>query len=178
MSQYLKSFPVYTYFSKLLAVPVFLLVFNITAYAANGGATAPLTHLLNLYYDIKDALVNSDGAAASKNAVEMLNVIKSIDAKNLGAAEQTAFAPLQDKLNADIKQIAATQDIAAQRKNFSSLSQNMYTLAKAVKISADPVYQDYCPMQQAYWLSKEKTIKNPYYGSQMLSCGKVVTTIQ
>jgi hypothetical protein len=28
------------------------------------------------------------------------------------------------------------------------------------------------------WLSKENTIKNPYYGSQMLSCGSVVETIK
>jgi hypothetical protein len=30
----------------------------------------------------------------------------------------------------------------------------------------------------ANWLSKESAIKNPYYGSQMLSCGKTVETIK
>jgi hypothetical protein len=30
----------------------------------------------------------------------------------------------------------------------------------------------------ANWLSKESTIKNPYYGSQMLTCGKTVETIK
>jgi hypothetical protein len=30
----------------------------------------------------------------------------------------------------------------------------------------------------ANWLSKEILIKNPYYGSQMLSCGKTVETIK
>jgi hypothetical protein len=33
-------------------------------------------------------------------------------------------------------------------------------------------------MQDANWLSKENTVKNPYYGSQMLSCGKTVETIK
>jgi len=32
-------------------------------------------------------------------------------------------------------------------------------------------------MKKAVWLSNEKAIKNPYYGSQMLTCGKVVETI-
>jgi hypothetical protein len=30
----------------------------------------------------------------------------------------------------------------------------------------------------ADWLSKEKEIKNPYYGSQMLNCGSVEETIK
>jgi hypothetical protein len=30
----------------------------------------------------------------------------------------------------------------------------------------------------ANWLSKENAVKNPYYGSQMLTCGKVVETIK
>jgi hypothetical protein len=30
----------------------------------------------------------------------------------------------------------------------------------------------------ANWLSLDINIKNPYYGNQMLTCGKVVDTIQ
>jgi hypothetical protein len=30
----------------------------------------------------------------------------------------------------------------------------------------------------ANWLSKENAIKNPYYGSSMLSCGKTTETIK
>lgn len=41
-----------------------------------------------------------------------------------------------------------------------------------------PTYYQYCPMQDAYWLSKENAVKNPYYGSMMLSCGKTVETIK
>jgi hypothetical protein len=29
----------------------------------------------------------------------------------------------------------------------------------------------------ANWLSLENKVKNPYYGSRMLSCGKVVETL-
>jgi hypothetical protein len=32
-------------------------------------------------------------------------------------------------------------------------------------------------MKKANWLSNEKQVKNPYYGSAMLNCGKVVDTI-
>jgi hypothetical protein len=30
----------------------------------------------------------------------------------------------------------------------------------------------------ANWLSKENAIKNPYYGSSMLTCGKTVEIIE
>jgi len=54
----------------------------------------------------------------------------------------------------------------------------MYALAKAVKLTADPVYYTYCPMKKAYWLSSEPTIKNPYFGNAMLTCGKVEETLK
>ncbi len=53
----------------------------------------------------------------------------------------------------------------------------MYTLLKVAKYE-EPVYYQYCPMKDSNWLSKEETIKNPYYGAQMLSCGKTVETIK
>jgi len=30
----------------------------------------------------------------------------------------------------------------------------------------------------ANWLSTENGVKNPYYGSQMLNCGKTIETIK
>ena len=62
-----------------------------------------------------------------------------------------------------------------------SLSKNMYELIKVAK-PAETVYYQFCPMANdgkgANWLSKENGIKNPYYGSQMLTCGKTVETIK
>jgi hypothetical protein len=45
-----------------------------------------------------------------------------------------------------------------------------------------PTYYQFCPMAKdgkgANWLSKENAVKNPYYGTMMLSCGKVIETIK
>ena len=63
-----------------------------------------------------------------------------------------------------------------QRAAFNDVSVNLWKVVeKAEKMDA-PVYYQYCPMKNGYWLSKEKDIKNPYYGSSMLTCGKVVET--
>jgi hypothetical protein len=33
-------------------------------------------------------------------------------------------------------------------------------------------------MKKASWLSSEAAIKNPYFGSAMLTCGKVTATLK
>ncbi|SHL10007.1 Protein of unknown function [Chitinophaga jiangningensis] len=138
----------------------------------------PLSHLLTLYYNIKNALVSSDANTAASQAGEFVKAIKGIDMKALSATDMNAFMPLQEKLTFDAKHISETKEIGHQREHFQSFSNNFYTLAKAVKLSDKPVYQDYCPMKKAYWLSSEAAIKNPYFGNQMLTCGKVSDTIK
>jgi hypothetical protein len=138
---------------------------------------SPLSNLLVLYYDLKNALVNSDATAASVWAGKLFNAITRFDTKSLSATELNVFASVQSKLSYDTRHIAEVQKIEHQREHFASLSINMYSLAKSVRLSAWPVYEDYCPMKKAYWLSEEKEIKNPYYGSQMPDCGDITNTL-
>lgn len=148
-------------------------------FSANAQKTSSaLSPILSLYYEVKDALINSDAKTASARAGDFTKVINSIDLKTLPAAEQSVFTSLKDKLIADAKQVAENNDIEKQKSYFSSLSANIYSLAKAVKLTDQPVYQAYCPMKKAYWLSNEAAIKNPYYGKSMLTCGSVKDTIK
>ena len=140
--------------------------------------TPALSQLLNSYYGVKNALVSSDAKSAATNAGELLKAINSIDMKALSETDLGIFKPLQDKLAFDAKYISENNGIAEQREHFSSLSNNFYKLAKTVKLSAEPIYQEYCPMKKMYWLSSEAAIKNPYYGKAMLTCGKVTETIK
>jgi hypothetical protein len=61
------------------------------------------------------------------------------------------------------------------------LSKDMYDLVKKFA-AGERIYANYCPMYNddkgAIWLSETEEIKNPYYGSVMLTCGKVTETIQ
>ena len=140
--------------------------------------TSPLADVLTQYYGLKNALVSSDAGAASKKAAELLKAINGVDTKILSAEDSKAFSGLQNKLSYDTRHISEVQDLAHQREHFAALSLNMYALAKSAKLSGQPVYEQYCPMKKAYWLSSDAAVKNPYYGSQMLTCGKVSDTIQ
>ncbi|MEO6358894.1 MAG: DUF3347 domain-containing protein [Ferruginibacter sp.] len=148
------------------------------SFAQDNTKTTSLTQLLNSYYDIKNALVSSDAKTAATKAGELVKALNAVDMKALSEADMNAFMPLQDKLAFDAKHISENNGIAEQREHFFSLSNNIYKLAKAVKLSAEPVYQAYCPMKKMYWLSSEAAIKNPYYGKAMPTCGKVTDTLK
>ncbi|WP_417957371.1 DUF3347 domain-containing protein [Flavobacterium sp. ZS1P14] len=129
------------------------------------------------YFLLKDALVKTAGKTASVKSKDLLIAITSVKMENLKTAEHTVWMKVLKSLTASAKNISETQDIKKQRELFKSLSKNMHELIKVSKLTA-PVYYQYCPMQDANWLSKENAVKNPYYGSQMLSCGKTVEIIK
>lgn len=139
--------------------------------------TSQKQSLLSSYYDIKNALVSSDAATAAAKAADFLKVMTSVDTKSLSPKEVTAFKTYQDKLNFDARHISESKDVAHQREHFASFSLNFSKLVKVVKLTDQPIYNDYCPMKKSYWLSSEKTIKNPYYGKQMETCGSIAETI-
>lgn len=134
--------------------------------------------LLTAYYNIKNALVNSDVTLAASKASEFSKVLESMDMKSMPKEEMTAIMGLQDKLGFDAKHISETKEIAHQREHFANFSANLFKLAKAVKLTKEPVYYDYCPMKKSYWLSDNTAIKNPYFGKQMLTCGAIKETLK
>ncbi|MDZ4667330.1 MAG: DUF3347 domain-containing protein [bacterium] len=133
------------------------------------------------YFELKDALVKSDGKMASSIAKKLQTTIKSVQMSELSAEEHLVWMKVMKGLAFDAKHIEETKDAEHQRDHFITLSNNMYLLLKVSK-QETPTYYQHCPMANkgkgANWLSKENTIKNPYYGSQMLNCGKTVETIK
>lgn len=147
------------------------------AISASAQSSKSFSVLLADYYTVKNALVAGDAAKAKSGASDFLQHTGAIDPKTLSAAEQSAFTAVQANLVNQAKALAAAKDLAAQRSAFAGFSDQMITLVKSAKPAA-PVYVEYCPMKKASWLSAEAVIKNPYYGSAMLSCGSVKETIK
>ncbi len=133
------------------------------------------------YFALKDALVKTDGATASAKGSALLTALNVVEMGKLKPEEHEVWMKIEKSLKTDAQKIKENKDPENQREHFMSLSKNMYELVKASK-PAGTVYYQYCPMANdgkgANWLSKENAIKNPYYGSQMLSCGKTVETIK
>ncbi|WP_312825029.1 DUF3347 domain-containing protein [Epilithonimonas sp.] len=133
------------------------------------------------YFSLKDALIKSDGSNASAKALALTKAIQNVDMSKLSTEEHTVWMKVMKDLVFDAEHISDTKDVSQQRDHFTSLSGNMYKLMKVTKLDT-PVYYQHCPMfnngKGANWLSKEEAVKNPYYGSQMLTCGSTVETLK
>jgi hypothetical protein len=133
------------------------------------------------YFAIKDALVKSDKSMASSIAKEMLNKINAIKMEDLTSEEHSIWMSELKSLKSNTDKIVTSTSIEKQRKAFMDLSSNIYKLIKVSKLES-PIYYQNCPMYNdgkgANWLSRENTITNPYYGSQMITCGKTIETIK
>ena len=132
------------------------------------------------YFAVKDALVKTDGNTASAKATALLSAINAVKMETLKTDEHNVWMKVLKNIKEDAEHIADTKDAKHQRDHFITLSKNMYDLIKVSK-QETPTYYQHCPMANdgkgANWLSKENVVKNPYYGSMMLSCGKTVETI-
>ena len=136
-----------------------------------------LQAVYNAYFTVKDALIKSDSKLTSAKAKDLLTAITAVKMDQLKTNEHTVWMKVVKKLTADAKSISTTSDLKKQRETFKSVTKSTYDLIKVSKSTA-VVYKQYCPMADADWLSKEKAVKNPYYGSSMLTCGNVVETIK
>lgn len=133
------------------------------------------------YFLVKDALITSNGNSTASASKELVTAINNVKMDKLDMDVHMVWMKVVNTIQKDAENIANTKDVKIQRDHFTSLSKEIYTLIKISKYE-NPVYYQFCPMfndgKGANWLSKENAVKNPYYGSMMLSCGKTVETIK
>jgi hypothetical protein len=117
---------------------------------------------LEQYFKIHGSLAGDklDGVKAS---AELL--AKSTDKGTVKAAEALGKA----------------KEIAEARKAFGDLSKVLIERVEAAAKAGEklaPVFVFECPMAKPYgkWMQSTKEIANPYYGSEMPNCGKLVAT--
>ncbi|SOE22904.1 Copper chaperone CopZ [Spirosomataceae bacterium TFI 002] len=141
----------------------------------------PMKEVFSSYFDLKDALVATDHKKASMDSKSLVKVMSQIEMNKLPMDIHMVWMKVHKDILSETTIISNSSDIANQREHFILLSDKMYDLVKISKLE-ETVYYQFCPMANkgkgANWLSKENEVKNPYYGSMMLSCGKTVETIK
>jgi len=126
-------------------------------------AQPDIRQLLDAYYPIREALVGSNSRATAGAAQKLQQVLDA----------QPGFTE-QRKLQEAVRRLAGTTDLARQRSAFGELSVELWPLVKKAPSSGATVYYQFCPMEKAYWLSPEEQIRNPFFGSRMLTCGRTI----
>lgn len=109
--------------------------------------------LFTKYESVRQSLLKSDLAGAQKHAAAL-----ATDAKK---AKNTAVSELAQG-------VAKSRDMAAARRNFAALSDELIKVQKTTKGARPAVY--HCPMVNKSWLQAKGQVGNPY-DSAMPSCG-------
>ncbi|NOY49319.1 MAG: DUF3347 domain-containing protein [Chlorobi bacterium] len=145
---------------------------NIEASTQKNEATSGI---IDSYLQIKNALVkdNNDGAAAGGKA--LLTAFSKFDMSGLTEDQHKEYMEILEDAKEQAEHIIKSP-IDHQREHFEVLSTDINDLIALVGTDKT-LYQDFCPMANdgngAIWLSEVKDIKNPFFGSKMLKCGKV-----
>ncbi|RFZ92442.1 DUF3347 domain-containing protein [Mucilaginibacter conchicola] len=154
---------------------IFLSLFLMLSVCMVKAQNASVDKVTSAYIGVKNALVGSNATLAKSRSKELVDALASL--KDLTPAQQRTANTYLDKLKFDSRHISETTKIDHQREHFQSLSNNMYSLLAALKLNGTTLYQQYCPMKKAAWLSESEDIRNPYYGNEMLECGTVKATL-
>ncbi|MBC7522829.1 MAG: DUF3347 domain-containing protein [Flavobacterium sp.] len=178
---------------KITFLTIATMVFGLTSFAKSGSENLnakPIiaktenliafstTEIIKEYLNIKNALVKSNSKRASQSATALELTFKTIDVTALSAAQKTVWIKIGVEARKQTKAIASnTGKLDRQRKAFQQLSTTINELVTAFG-STQKLYQDFCPMYEggSMWLSENKDIKNPFYGAQMLTCGRIQET--
>ena len=134
------------------------------------------------YIQTKEALVGDDFNKVKQNAGQLVNNLDKVDMKLLTEADaHRHWMKVEKEMRLTATEIAAAEDIKEQRAHFKELSTAITSAVQMYGIGQE-VYNQYCPMADnnkgAYWLSNDKNVLNPYFGSAMLACGSVKQVIE
>lgn len=140
----------------------------------NPSAEAVLTD----YFMLKDALVGDDTKKAAQAGTKLMTSLKAFETKSYTKEEQKELANIIEDATEHAEHISESP-IDHQREHFKTLSKDITDMV-AITGSKNTLYEQFCPMYDkgSAWLSSSNEVRNPYYGSKMLKCGKVQKTIQ
>lgn len=148
----------------------------------DANAAASIKAIVDHYLHIKNALANDNPEEAARGGEAIADVIKKFDKSLLSAEQKKVYDEITSELQDHGEHIAKNAgDIKHQRSHFMLISEDVYSLVKNFG-GGRPLYHDHCPMANdnkgAMWISEVKEIKNPYFGAEMINCGRVEEVIK
>jgi len=133
--------------------------------------------LLSYYLDGKEALFESDANAVIEAFQQAIEELESIGLHRMQGDAHMRWMEQYEAIEGHLNHILEAGDLDGQRESFALLS---HILIEAVNNYQVPgvVYHQYCPMEDASWLSRDEQIQNPYAPDTMPSCGEVIERLE
>ncbi len=133
--------------------------------------------LMQDYFGLKEALVDSDLEQAKQSSHEMGERLDEIGPHRLEGDEHMFWMNSFEDLTNTAAEISNAGSLDDAREQFSSLSDQLVEIVGTLGMDG-VVYHQYCPMAEAGWLSDEEEIRNPYMPDTMPGCGRIEEQIE
>jgi len=136
--------------------------------------------VLTRYFDLKDALVESDSDQSAEKAIELYTVAQNVMDDVLETEMQGLWLGIERIIRTESDNLASETDVEEQRIYFEHISNAMIQMVESFNPVGYTVYHQSCPMVRggsADWLSREEQIRNPYHGDRMMNCGEIIREI-
>ena len=153
-----------------------LLLGATVASAQSDAFTPPLVgSLVESYVGMQQGLASDDLEAAKTGARGFLLTLEG--APHGGGSHAIVIA-----LTAPARAIAEATDIKDARVAFRDLSREVTSLVERIGTTGETkLFVARCPMafnnEGGSWLQTDRVIANPYYGSRMLRCGRILKQV-
>ena len=136
-----------------------------------------MSSVLDRYFDLKDALVESDAEKATSTAQLLLNESDQVDASSLNTGSTALWDSYLEVISSRSAEMIPLTNVDEQRYQFEYISEAMIEMVELFQPVGYEIYHQSCPMVRdgsADWLSREEQIANPYHGNRMMRCGEVI----
>ncbi|MDD3722966.1 MAG: DUF3347 domain-containing protein [Lutibacter sp.] len=144
--------------------------------------TSKATAVLNKYLELKNALVADNTETAATAGKSLFDAFAQFDNSNITETQKQEVTEIIDDALEHAEHISENSGkMEHQREHFEILSKDIEDLIAIVGTDRK-LYKTFCPMYNegkgGIWLSETKEIKNPYFGSKMMTCGEIQEEIQ
>jgi len=126
------------------------------------------------YIKVQKILAADKTEGVNEIAGNMLKKAGKLDAKKAKGEHASKYAKMPEQLKESTMSLKKAKNIKSMRKAFGEMSKPM-AMWTSLNKPAD-TYVVYCPMAKKSWLQDNEDVANPYYGSEMLKCGEVVSS--
>jgi hypothetical protein len=151
---------------------------NATMQDTNSSSTqksANISEIIDAYLLLKNSLTEDSKDKAAEAGNSVLTAFANFDMSKLNSEQHGAYMEIMENSTEHAEHIVKSP-IDHQREHFEELSKDINDLIALIGTDKT-LYQDFCPMYNnkkgAMWLSETETIKNPYLGAKMPTCGKM-----
>jgi len=129
------------------------------------------------YEPLSEALAADDMPAAQAAADAMAEALRKVDMTVLAGPAHNVWMAALARMNDGLAVIREAGDIVAVRTGLEPISVGLAeAIAKLGVETPGPVFELFCPMafdyEGATWLQRDESIRNPYMGKAMLTCGE------